>query len=394
LEQKPNDELRYILLVNRGVLRFQHLMLDQAATDLQAAIQLNNRPSQAYAALAEVYQKQGRLDDAVAEFRHAIERKPGWAPLYRGRADVNRTRKEPTAAQRAQALGDLDQAIRFERPDNPVLARDHTNRGVLLALDHRDAEAMAAWDAALKVDHDYPEAHRLQLDQLFKWKRYDEVIRSCDVLIARPRATPAIYELRGLARAERNDLTGAIEDLTNAMALRPDRAALLNRRGWLYVVADAPRLALNDFAAAIQLDASLGDAYNGRGFARLRLGEYREAVADAERALSRSEPTSHLFYNSARVYAGAAVAAGADVRKKSPETATLVACYRDRATALLRDAVKRMPEDERASFWRKEIPSDPALRLLRRRVLAMDLAESVTRAVSRQEHRPPEPSLP
>ena len=45
------------------------------------------------------------------------------APLYRGRADVDLARKDPTPAQRAQALGDLDQAIRLEKPDNPVLAR-------------------------------------------------------------------------------------------------------------------------------------------------------------------------------------------------------------------------------------------------------------------------------
>ena len=38
-----------------------------------------------------------------------------------------------------------------------MLAQDHTNRGRLLALDHRDAEALAAWDAALKVVRDYDE---------------------------------------------------------------------------------------------------------------------------------------------------------------------------------------------------------------------------------------------
>ena len=116
------------------------------------------------------------------------------------------------------------------------------------------------------------------------------------------------------------------------MALRPDRAALLSRRGWLYIVSDAPRLALHDFEAAIQLDPSIADAYNGRGSARLRLGEHRDAVADAEKALGIGEPTSHLLYNAARVYALAAVVAAAEVRKKGQETVTLVARYQDRAT--------------------------------------------------------------
>jgi tetratricopeptide (TPR) repeat protein len=372
LERKPNDELRYILLVNRGVLRFQQDMLEEAAADLQAAIRQNDRSSQAYAELAEVYRKQGKNDEAAEQFSRAIERRPDYAPLYRERAGVVLARQASTPAQRAQALGDLDQAIRLEKAANPVLARDHTNRGRLLALDHRDALALAAWDAALKVVPEYDDAHTQRLDLLLKLKRHDDVVRSCDALIARGKATPAIFELRGLARSELKDFPGAIEDVTNAMALRPDRGALLCRRGWLYIVSDAPRLALHDFQAAIGLDRSIGDAYNGRGFARLRLGEHRDAVADAEKALGLGEPTSHLLYNAARVYALAAIVAAAEVRQKGQETVTLVTRYQDRATGLLRDAVQRMPDDQRASFWRDVVPADPALRALRRRVSAVD----------------------
>jgi serine/threonine protein kinase/Tfp pilus assembly protein PilF len=367
LEQKPNDELRYILLVNRGVLRFQHDMLEQAASDLRSAIALDGRRYSAHEALAAVYRKQRKPDEAIAEFGRAIERKRDYAPLYRARADVNLARKDPTPAQRGGALADLEQAIRLEQPDNPVLARDHTNRGRLLALDRRDADALAAWDAAIKLVPDYPDAHQLRLQLLLDRKRYDEVIRSCDALVARSKATPAIYELRGLARAALKDFLGAIEDVTYAMAERPDKAALLCRRGSLYAVSQAHRLALHDFQAAIQLDPSLGDAYNGRGFARVHLGEHRDAVADAEKALGLADPAPHIFYNAARVYALAAVVVAVDVKKKGRESATLVATYQDRAVDLLREVLKRRPEAGRASFWR-EVVADPALRSIARRV--------------------------
>ena len=49
-----------------------------------------------------------------------------------------------------------------------------------------------------------------------------------------------------------------------------------------------------------------------------------------------------------------------------------MARYQDRATGLLRDAVKRMPDEQRASFWRDVVPADPALRALRRRVSSLD----------------------
>jgi hypothetical protein len=78
------------------------------------------------------------------------------------------------------------------------------------------------------------------------------------------------------------------------------------------------------------------------------------------------------LYNAARVYALAAVVAAAEVRKKGQETVTLVARYQDRATGLLQESLKRMPDDQRASFWRDIVPADPALRALRRRVSALD----------------------
>ncbi len=78
------------------------------------------------------------------------------------------------------------------------------------------------------------------------------------------------------------------------------------------------------------------------------------------------------MYNAARVYALAAAVVAGDVRKKGPEAATLVARYQDRATGLLRDALKRMPDEDRALFWRGIVPADPALRALRRRVSSSD----------------------
>ncbi len=61
--------------------------------------------------------------------------KPDWSPLYRGRAEVLRLDADSTLADREAALADLEMAILHEKPDNPVLAQDHTNRGKLLYRD-------------------------------------------------------------------------------------------------------------------------------------------------------------------------------------------------------------------------------------------------------------------
>jgi len=376
LEQKPDNELRWVLLVNRGALFVQHEDWDKAAADFEAATRVDDRRPEAYVGLARVYQRQHKPDEAFEQFSRAIALKPSSAPLYRGRAEVNLARDDLTQDERSRVLRDLEEAIRLETPGKDVLALDHTRRASLLRAAGRTAEALSACDAALKVVPDYPEAHQLRIQVRLDLQQYDDVKRSCDALLARNKSWGAIYELRGLARIGSKDHAGAIEDFTQAIAISPRRALLFVRRAGLYLVSDAPKLALHDFDEAIRLDPSDGDAFGGRGAARVRLGQHREAVADAEKALGSSPPTALGLYNAARIYARAATVASTEVRKKGQDTVSQVSRYLDRGTTLLRDAVKKLPAGERAAFWRNVVQTDPdpAMSTLRRRLRAEELA--------------------
>ena len=140
-----------MLLVNRGLVRFQRGRLDQAAADYQEAIRLKKDPFLAHAELAMVYQKQGKTDQAIEQFTRAIALKPDWSPLYRGRAKVLQARGDIDASRCARRpWSDLKMAIRHEKPDNPVLALDHTNRGKLLYRDERFEDALEESKLALQ----------------------------------------------------------------------------------------------------------------------------------------------------------------------------------------------------------------------------------------------------
>jgi serine/threonine protein kinase/Tfp pilus assembly protein PilF len=376
LDQKPDNELRWVLLVNRGALYVGHEEWDKASGDFQAATQANDRRPEAFVGLARVYERQHKPNEAFVQFSRAIAVKPDSASLYRGRAEVNLGRVELTPQDRKQALADLDQAIRLEDPDNLIRALDHTRRALLLRQDHRDGEALAACESALQVRPDYRDAHHLRIQVLLDLKRYDDVIRSCDALLAKDKTSAALYELRGLARTGLKDFPGAIEDDTQAIALEPARALLFVRRGDLHLVSDAPKLALHDFDEAARLDPGDADALSGRGAARVRLGQHREAVADAEKALAIGKLTAHRLFGAARIYARAAAVAGGEVRKKGQDAVSLVDRYQDRGATLLRDAIKRLPAAERAAFWRDVVQADPdpAMGSLRRRLRSADLA--------------------
>jgi tetratricopeptide (TPR) repeat protein len=335
--------------------------------DLEAAVALNEHQYQAHEGLGQVRLRQNRLDDAVAQFTRAIAVRPDLAPLYRARADAELARKDPNPAQRSRALHDLEDAIRLERPDNPVLARDHTTRGRLLHCEHREDDALAAAGKAFELVPTYADAHRLRLDILLSLKKFEEVIGSCDALLAQKNKRADLFELRGLARAAKRDYAGAIEDDTEALSLGPRSASLLARRGWLYVLTDAPRLAVRDFDEAIRVESSSSDAHLGRGAALVRLGRHRQAVVDVEQALQLGEPTARMLYNAARVFAQAATAARSEVPRIGRDALSQVNRYLDRAVELIQMARKLLPADQRSSF-QSDVLHDPDLSILYRRL--------------------------
>jgi tetratricopeptide (TPR) repeat protein len=376
LDAAPNNDLRYPLLINRGLLWLERREWDKAVTDLQAAIQLDEGQWLAFENLGQVYRRRNMPDQAIEQFTRAIKLRPDSAPLYRARALANLERKQPTPAQRACAAADLDHAIRLELPGSPALAADHARRARLLHQEEREEEALAACAAALKSNPDYLDAHRLRVELYRKLNRYDELIRSCNDVLARDKPSATLYELRGLARENLGDYRAAIDDQTLAINLQPSSAPLLARRGARYLATKAPQLALRDFEDAIRLDDSDPDAYVGRGLALVELGRHREAVSDAAKALNMSEPTPARLYAAARIHARAAIAEAAEARKTGQQAAKLAARNQDQAVSLFGEWLKRLPRPERARALR-DLLSDPSMATLRLRLRSLELAGDV-----------------
>jgi tetratricopeptide (TPR) repeat protein len=368
LRRTPDDELSYVILVNRGLLRFQRGRLAAAAADYQAAIRSRKDPYLALAELAHVYQKQDKPDAAIEQFSRAIAVKPDFAPLYRGRAEVLQGRSDATPAHRRAALSDLEQAIDHEKPDNPVLAQDHTNRGRLLYRERRLEDALEETRLALRILPGHADAHVLRIQILLNLRRYDEALRSCDAALAGGKTSAMLFQLRGLAHAAREDYPRAIADYGRALELRPDDGRVLARRGWAYLVVDSPRLALGDFDAALQLDPADADAHNGRGTAHVLLGNHRAAVADARTALRLGKANPRVTYNAARIYALAVPVAAAELGENARLARLLSSQYQDLAVQLVREALEREPPENRAAFWRVTVQPDPALKAIRRRL--------------------------
>jgi eukaryotic-like serine/threonine-protein kinase len=372
LELRPDLNYRYVLLVNRGGLYLHAGQLDRAIADLEAAVQLNDKPYHAHALLAQIYQRQGRLDQAALSLDRAIERQSDRPDLFRARALLVARPDEKagdrarvlTPAQRALAIRDLEQAIRLEPNNSLQKADDHAERGRLLFASGQIPEALAAYDAALRIVPDDLKALRLRTLALLELERYDDVLSACDAFLAKGKPSADLLEIRGQARLARKDFGGAISDYTVAMSLTPDSAALSNRRGWAYLFSDAFKLALADFNAAVRIDPGLGHAYSGRGLALVSLGRWRDAVAEVETAvqLSTAGLKQQALYNAARVHALSLKFAADDVSRHGEAGLSLYRRLRDRASALLVQSIHQLPTDRQALFWRDVVATDPVLR--------------------------------
>jgi tetratricopeptide (TPR) repeat protein len=288
---------------------------------------------------------------------------------FRGRL----LRESPRADAWESALLDLRQAIALEPRGStaPELAEDHFRCGQVLQRLKRYPEARAAFEAALTVPSSHAGDHLRRGEILLALERHDEAGRAFDqylLQVEKGKEVPAVYRLRGLARAWLLDYAGAVEDYTRALGTTRD-AALLALRGQAYLFQDALKPALHDFQEALAIDRANGDAYNGRGFVRARLGQYRRAVADANQALDcapGNQRNPRLLCNAARVFAQAVGWIDAERGQSTRPVLEERSAYQDRAVRLLRQALELQPPGEGRAFWQKIIVPDRALDPIRR----------------------------
>jgi tetratricopeptide (TPR) repeat protein len=116
-----DENARYVLFLARGVMRFKHNELTQAATDFRSAISLKPDQYNAYLNLAHVWLAQGRFDESREQ------------------------------AQIAEQLG----------APGTALASYHVERGRRFLRGRQYEEALAANQTALALAPRYPACHEL-----------------------------------------------------------------------------------------------------------------------------------------------------------------------------------------------------------------------------------------
>jgi eukaryotic-like serine/threonine-protein kinase len=363
----PSPAELYGLLVKWGALRLRRHRLDEAVSDLVKATALRPDEVSAYIVLGQAYRQQGKIDASLAQFTRAIALKPEMAALYRSRALTRLEQDHPSPEAREESLQDLSRAISLVSPGDLEFAADRARRARLLLQLGRPKESLADCEDALRAVPNDSEALLIRVKSLLELKRFNEVVGACDDALSRSRPSGELYELRGLARASRQEYAGAIQDYTQSLAIDPNRPTPLIQRGWAYLVSEAPSLAILDFDQAIRIAPDEPEAYNGRGFARVLCGHHKEAVDDADASIVRGMNDARTLYNAARIYAKAAIVVTSGNTRRNLGQISISDKYQDKAQVLIRMALEKMPAEERGTFWQSVVEADPALASLRQR---------------------------
>jgi tetratricopeptide (TPR) repeat protein len=323
LQLEPNDDARYVLFLSRGIHHFNQRELERAAADFRSAMALKPDQYNAYLNLAQVHLAQGQFEEAAEQVRAALRL----------------------------------------RPPVRVVADYHLERGRHLLRDKRYEEAVGACEAALRLSPHQPLSHEVCGRAWLALGRYEQAERSFDQYLRQGGEEKSdLFRGRGLVRMKLGKYPEAVDDYTRALELAPD-ADIYQHRGWAHFFSDAWKLALRDFSKAIELGPEAGDAYTGRGLARVMLGDYRGAVADAEAALRRKPGTPEMMHNIACILAQAVARAEED--RQTEDRQSLADGYRRRALEAVHKTFAMLRPEERSSFWQEKILPDAALTPIR-----------------------------
>jgi len=181
------------------------------------------------------------------------------------------------------------EAVKFCTLALQLDARDLTAlnlRGNAQMLVGDSKAALADFGRAIALAPGDPSAYRFRANIESVLGRDDAALADYGKAIAVAPKSAVSYELRGQFHQGKRRYALAMADFDRAIAVDTGYARAWNSRCWTQVLMNlAPARALADCDRAIALDPSVANFHDSRGYAHLRLAQYRGAIADFDAAL-------------------------------------------------------------------------------------------------------------
>ncbi|NJO50290.1 MAG: tetratricopeptide repeat protein [Leptolyngbyaceae cyanobacterium RM2_2_4] len=275
--------------------------LNEAIAAYRRAIQIDPNLAVAYNNLGIALYRQGRLQEAADAYYEAIRLDANLANAYNNLAEVLVELGQPQEAERIRS-----QASAIPSDANSRNVIDYINQGRVLANQGKHEEAIAAYNIALDFNPTLGVIYNNLGNSLQSLDRFEEAIEAYRRAIELTPTLVAAYNNLGFVLNElnRSDEAQEVYDQVNALdprliALRdPDSATAedFNTLGRVLRSQNRREEAIAAYTRAIELDNQLAAAYNNRGVAYAELGQLDQAIEDYQVA-TFLDPTPTQYVN-------------------------------------------------------------------------------------------------
>jgi tetratricopeptide (TPR) repeat protein len=293
-----------------GIALAQQQKLDQAAESFRQAVRLQPNLAAAHNNLGLVLMWQGRLDEAIASISRAIDLNPQFADAHnnlglalaaRGQAfdavDCYRQalRCDPHHANAQtnlnRALGQPDHRPppppppAGQPPGTEAQAASYNAQGVRCFREGRLPDAVAAFQAAVRVQPTYADAHGNLGNIFFYQGRYDEAVASYRRALELSPTAGIFYSNLGNVLAHQESFKEAEAACRQAIRLQPDEPGAHNNLANALKGLKKHEEAAASYREALRLKPNFPEAHHNLGLVLMEQKKAPEAIEEYRAAI-------------------------------------------------------------------------------------------------------------
>ncbi|MFI5280235.1 MAG: tetratricopeptide repeat protein [Gemmatimonadales bacterium] len=247
-----------------------------AGPEAKEAAQLAEAQTGAHVNLARAFRQKGYYNEALREYRLALDRGEDRFAVRQGMAELHLLRRDLPPA-----LGLYDELV----AEQPEAAKLWNERGVVLHQLGRGDEARESYGRAIAADPTYALSYNnLGVALASRGEPDDAVSAFRDALRRRPDLLQARLNL-ALLLAQLHRFQLALEAYRQALESVPDSATAWNGVGVVLAELKQPSDARSAFARAIESDPNYAAAHYNLSFTLSHLGDFDGALREVRRAL-------------------------------------------------------------------------------------------------------------
>ena len=230
------------------------------------------------------------FEGAIIELNKAIEMNPESANAYMARGAARASMKNIHAA-----IDDFSKAIEIS-PEHCELYKNRGRAYMQLATNEVSKRnehiknAVEDLNKAITIIPDDPMVWYFRgfaKARCKDYSQYQAIDDLSEAIALKPDYADAMLE-RATCLLQEQNFDAALKDFNNAFEIKEGSAISYLNRGMCFEKSSSDhQAALADFTRAIQLDPEFGDAYARRGYANLCLKHFHNAIRDYDEALKR-----------------------------------------------------------------------------------------------------------